>query len=107
MRSLPPAPTRRLQAIGPSQIAKIHNVPRHVAYYWVNINNFLPGAFKDTETGRWLVPLHHAVIDPTARPVWIPGSWTRPPTGKPRGRPPGKATKPYPKGVKRPRPKKQ
>lgn len=102
----PNRPHRQLTGLRPSQIAKLHGVPLHVAYWWFNIDNFLPGVWKDPATGWWLVPVRHAVINPQARPVWIPGSWTRPPTGRPRGRPPGPAKKPYPKGVKRPRPSK-
>lgn len=102
--NLPPLLSPR-RLLGTGAVAKRHGVPLHVALYWMQHNNFLPGSMFNEKTKRWGVPHMHAVIDPALRPVWGDmGTWTRPPTGKPRGRPKGvKNSRPYPTGVKRPR----
>jgi len=80
---------------GPRDVARRYNVPLRVAYWWCLTNNFLPGCWQDAGSKLWHIPLRYAVIDPTSRPFALEPAR--------RGRPPGKAKKPYPKGVKRPR----
>lgn len=91
-----------------ADVAKKHGVPLYVAAYWFRIDNFLPGVVwgpdKWGESRVQVVPERHAVIDPNDVPWWEYKEYKRPPTGRPRGRPPGaKNKRPYPKGVKRPR----
>lgn len=96
---LPPH-RRALGGITPAQVARDYNVPIHVVYYWLGIGNIFPSPVR--VGGRYEIPARYVVLKPELRALWNPDHYT--PTGRPPGRPKGvKNSKPYPKGVKRPR----